>query len=73
MILKFNGKQGFHTKPSRQLIVDGEEKGLVHTERGLTFLQAKGSGHMIPQDQPATAFKMLQFLLGQIKEKDLYN
>ncbi|UZJ57382.1 hypothetical protein CBS101457_006702 [Exobasidium rhododendri] len=71
--ITFGGLQGFQKKPSQELIVKGERKGLVHTERGLTFYEARGSGHMIPQDQPASAFKMLKFLLGQISESDLYN
>ena len=70
--LTFGDSRGFHHKPTRELIVGGEKKGLVQTERGLTFLQATGSGHMIPQDQPATAYKMQQYLLGQVSEADLY-
>lgn len=48
--LTFGGKQGFQKKPTQQLIVEGQKKGLVHTERGLTFFQAIGSGHMIPRE-----------------------
>lgn len=69
--MTFNGHRGFQTRPSRQIMIDGKPKGLVHTERGLTFLMAADSGHMIPQDQPATAYKMLQYLLGQISASDL--
>jgi hypothetical protein len=42
--ITFGGKQGFQQKPTRELIVDGKKSGLVHTERGLTFYLAKGSG-----------------------------
>lgn len=48
--ITFGGKQGFQQKPTRELIVNGKEKGKVHTERGLTFFEARGSGHMIPRE-----------------------
>jgi len=67
----FNGLQGFQSAPSQRLIVDGKDEGVFHEERGLTYVEVDQSGHMIPQDQPAVAFKMLQYLLGDISLADL--
>lgn len=69
----WNGKQGFQKAPTQHLIYDGKPKGLIQTERGLTFFRPTASGHMIPQDDPQSAFKMLKFFLGQIKEEELYH
>lgn len=60
--ITFGGKQGFQKKPTRDLIVYGKEKGKVHTERGLTFFKARGSGHMIPR-QYLVAFCLLFIML----------
>ncbi|KAK0522330.1 hypothetical protein OC834_002206 [Tilletia horrida] len=62
----FNGLQGFQTAPSKRLIVEGNDAGVFHEERGLTYVEIEASGHMIPQDYPAAAFKTLQYLIGQI-------
>lgn len=67
----WNGKQGFQNPPKQQLIVEGKRAGVVQSERGLTFARIDGSGHMIPQDKPAVAYKLQQFLLGQISAQDL--
>ncbi|KDN45289.1 alpha/beta-hydrolase [Tilletiaria anomala UBC 951] len=64
--MTWNGARGFQSKPSATLIVNGKSAGTYHAERGLTFIEVEGSGHMIPQDRPATAFKNMQYLLGQI-------
>lgn len=69
----WNGKQGFQRPPKQQLIVDGQNSGVVQSERGLTFVRIDNSGHMVPQDQPKVAYKLQQYLLGQISLKDLYN
>ncbi|CAD6908721.1 unnamed protein product [Tilletia controversa] len=67
----FHGLQGFQTAPSRRLIVDGSDAGVFHEERGLTYVEITDSGHMIPQDYPAAAFKTLQYLVGQISLDEL--
>ncbi|KAH0445999.1 hypothetical protein IEQ34_025166 [Dendrobium chrysotoxum] len=66
----WNGKQGFQRPPKQQLIVDGQNSGVVQSERGLTFVRIDNSGHMVPQDQPKVAYKLQQYLLGQISLKD---
>lgn len=45
----WNGKQGFQKPPTKQLVFKGKDKGLIQTERGLTFFRPTSSGHMIPQ------------------------
>lgn len=70
----WGGKQGFQQSPfdtKDNLIVQGKATGSHHTERNLTFATIDLSGHMVPEDQPATAYKLQQFLLGQIQEADL--
>ncbi|CAO1636521.1 unnamed protein product [Parajaminaea phylloscopi] len=67
----WHGQQGFQQAPSTALIVDGQKAGTYHTERGLTFAYVEGSGHMIPEDKPAVAYKLHQYLLGQIDEASL--
>lgn len=69
--MTWGGMRGFQTEPSGVLRVDGRDAGKYHAERGLTFVQVWESGHMIPQDQPAVAFKNLQYLLGQISYDEL--
>ncbi|PKI83156.1 hypothetical protein MVES_003090 [Malassezia vespertilionis] len=69
--MTWNGKMGFQTKPSTPLKVDGKTAGVFAKERGLTFVQVAQSGHMIPQFKPEAAFKLQQYLLGQVSEKEL--
>ncbi|CCU81548.1 cpdS/carboxypeptidase [Blumeria hordei DH14] len=40
--------------------------GITHTERGLTWIDQRLSGHMVPQYQPSSAYRHLEFLLGRI-------
>ena len=40
--------------------------GKTHTERKLTFVSINLSGHMVPQYQPSSAFRHLEFLLGRV-------
>ncbi|PWN51753.1 alpha/beta-hydrolase [Violaceomyces palustris] len=64
--MTWGGAQGFQEAPSKRLIVDGVDKGVFHEERKLTYIEVSDSGHMIPQDDPKTAYKQLQYLLGQV-------
>lgn len=40
--------------------------GTTHTERKLTWVAQALSGHMVPQYQPSSAYRQLEFLLGRI-------
>lgn len=40
--------------------------GTTHTERKLTWVSQALSGHMVPQYQPSSAYRQLEFLLGRI-------
>ena len=40
--------------------------GVTHTERKLTWVAQSLSGHMVPQYQPSSAYRQLEFLLGRI-------
>jgi carboxypeptidase D len=41
--------------------------GTTHTERKLTWVAQALSGHMVPQYQPSSAYRQLEFLLGRIE------
>ena len=43
-------------------------QGTWHTERGLTFVTVPLGGHEIPQYTPGAAYRILEFLLGRIKD-----
>lgn len=76
--LTFGGKLGFQTKPTESLFIPyqsnsnpesqagGGIAGIVHTERGLTFLEVNLSGHFFTMDAPAVAFRSLEVLLGRV-------
>jgi len=77
--MTWNGKQGFQTKPTEEFFVPYhiEEtkslmsgsgvQGITHTERGLTWVEVFGAGHMVPQYTPSAAYRQLEFLLGRVK------
>lgn len=76
--MTWHGKQGFQQAPSADFFVpyhDGVSlstmaasgvMGTTHTERGLTWVETRLSGHMVPQYQPSAAYRQLEFLLGRI-------
>lgn len=68
--MTWNGAMGFNNKPSTPVKFDGKTHGVMGEERGLTFVLVDGSGHMIPQFKPKTAYKLQQYLLGQITKDD---
>ncbi|KAF9874657.1 serine carboxypeptidase [Colletotrichum karsti] len=79
--IRWNGKQGFETAPSEELVLPtinnnddntiswagGNVQGTFHTERGFTHSTAKLSGHMVPQYSPGTALRHAEHLLGRVK------
>ncbi|KAI0954566.1 hypothetical protein AcW1_006420 [Taiwanofungus camphoratus] len=62
----FGGIQGFTRKPSTPWYDDeGNFAGIVHQERGWSYLLFKGAGHLIAEQQPALAYVFLrEFVLG---------
>lgn len=65
----FGGIQGFTRKPSTPWFDDaGNFAGIVHQERGWTYVLFKGAGHLVPAKSPATAFIFLrEFVFGSNK------
>lgn len=64
------GQQGFSERPSRKFNVPHDmqgELGVWHEERGLTYVEVRLAGHMVPQYQPGAAYRHLEYLLGRIK------
>ena len=57
------GKNEFIKSPRVQWIVDGQVSGYVQTALGLTFVSVIGAGHFVPEDQPATALRMIQIFI----------
>lgn len=76
--MTWHGKQGFQQAPSADFFVPYHDEvspstmaasgvmGTTHTERGLTWVETRLSGHMVPQYQPSAAYRQLEFLLGRI-------
>lgn len=77
--MTWGGIQGFQSPPTEDFYVPYHEdlsktslsaKGVMgkfHTERKLTYVQQALSGHMVPQYQPSSAYRQLEFLLGRIE------
>lgn len=65
--MTWNGKIGFDAAPQQSFSVELQgETGVWQEERNLSYVSLKLSGHMIPADQPASAFKLARFLVGDI-------
>ncbi|KAK6333649.1 hypothetical protein TWF730_003833 [Orbilia blumenaviensis] len=67
----WGGQRGFSKKPSNKFVVpyDGQgELGIWHEERGLTYIEVRLAGHMVPQYQPAAGYRHLEYLLGRVKD-----
>ena len=76
--MTWGGVQGFQKPPTDDFYVPYHDdlsltslsaKGVMGktiTERKLTYVQQALSGHMVPQYQPSSAYRQLEFLLGRI-------
>lgn len=76
--MTFGGQQGFQSAPSDDFYVPYHDDysygslsasgvmGVTHTERKLTWVYQALSGHMVPQYQPSSGYRQLEFLLGRI-------
>lgn len=65
--MTWHGRRGFDNPPEKSFTTALQgETGNWQEERGLTLVSLKLSGHMIPVDQPASAFKLGQYLVGAI-------
>lgn len=62
----FGGVQGFTQKPATPWTDDsGKYAGIIHQERGLTYVLFDQAGHQVPYYSPAHAFVFLrEFVLG---------
>ncbi|KAF8967659.1 Alpha/Beta hydrolase protein [Flammula alnicola] len=65
----FGGVQGFTRKPSTPWNNDaGQLAGVVHQERGWSYVLFLGAGHLVAQGAPVSAFTFLrEFVLGKNK------
>ncbi|KAF9173482.1 Cell death protease [Mortierella sp. AD011] len=64
--MTWKGHKGFAhskmTKATMKPIITGrpaKQRGRYHSERGLTYVVVDNSGHMMPRDDPVTAFWMM--------------
>ena len=77
--MTWGGKQGFQEEPQDCFFVPYHDQpsnlgslsaagdmGITRTERKLTWVEQRMSGHMVPQYQPSSAFRQLEFLLGRV-------
>ncbi|KAI0366274.1 alpha/beta-hydrolase [Pilatotrama ljubarskyi] len=64
--MTFGGVQGFTRKPSTPWYDDdGNVAGIVHQERGITYVLIAGAGHLVPEWKPAQSFVfMREFVFG---------
>ncbi|RPD76193.1 alpha/beta-hydrolase [Lentinus tigrinus ALCF2SS1-7] len=71
----FGGVQGFSRKPATPWFDDdGNAAGIVHQERGLTYVLFTGAGHLVPQWKPAQALVFLrEFVLGSNQNGTVVN
>ncbi|KAI0718592.1 alpha/beta-hydrolase [Cerioporus squamosus] len=71
----FGGVQGFTRKPATPWFDDDENAaGIVHQERGLTYVLFTGAGHLVPQWKPAQALVFLrEFVLGSNRNGTVLN
>ncbi|KAF1833457.1 alpha/beta-hydrolase [Decorospora gaudefroyi] len=77
--MTWGGLQGFQSPPVNDFYVPYHEdlsltglsaKGVMGktvTERKLTYVLQALSGHMVPQYQPSSAYRQLEFLLGRVE------
>lgn len=79
--MTWGGQQGFSTPPSEWndfyvpyhsemnlgTLAGAGVFGQWWEERGLTFTTVDLSGHMVPQYQPSSAYRQLEYLLGRIE------
>ncbi|KZT61492.1 alpha/beta-hydrolase [Calocera cornea HHB12733] len=64
--MTWGGEQGFRAQPSGSIgSIDGEQGATYASERGITYIELPGAGHLIPYDQPATALHIFKYVLGQ--------
>ncbi|EJD07280.1 alpha/beta-hydrolase [Fomitiporia mediterranea MF3/22] len=65
----FGGIQGFTKRPQTPFTdADGNVLGLVHQERGLTYVIVEHSGHEVPEFNPKAALVLFnEFILGSNK------
>ncbi|KAL8410010.1 hypothetical protein RB594_008197 [Gaeumannomyces avenae] len=78
--MTWGGKLGFQNRPAspffvpyhREISVESYSAsgvlGVTHKERGLTYVGIEMAGHMVPQFQPAAAFRHLEVLLGRVPD-----
>lgn len=69
--MTWNNQMGFQRKPNTPVKLDGKVRGVMTEERGLTYVQVDGSGHMIPQFKPKVAYQLQRYLLGQVDAHEL--
>ncbi|KAJ3029205.1 UNVERIFIED_CONTAM: hypothetical protein HDU68_012793 [Siphonaria sp. JEL0065] len=65
----WKGSQGFKA-PFNDWSVESKLAGKIRKDRGLTYIQVNDAGHMVPSDQPASAFGVLAELLAEGKPSD---
>ena len=72
--MTWNGKLGFQSPPIEDFVVPivisyPSAQGIMgkqHFERGLQWVEVYQAGHVVPQYQPAAAWRHLEWLLGRI-------
>ncbi|EJD48783.1 alpha/beta-hydrolase [Auricularia subglabra TFB-10046 SS5] len=63
--LTWASAQGFQKRPSMPIVIDGEVKGIQHSERGLTYYELNNAGHLISMRQPRASLEGFKTMLGK--------
>lgn len=61
--ITWGGQRGFQTKPQERLLIDGQDVGVKHTERGVTWTLLDRAVHELVVSQPAEVLKLVQDML----------
>jgi carboxypeptidase C (cathepsin A) len=61
--LEWTGASSFNAAPLEDMKIAGATVGKTKSVAGLTWMQIRGCGHMVPSDSPAAAFMALNTLL----------
>ncbi|KAL0932196.1 carboxypeptidase [Colletotrichum truncatum] len=78
--MTWGGTMGFQERPKKTLFIPyhsnedlgtlaaAGDLGVWHAERGLTYFETPLSGHFVGRDTPSISFRVLEVLLGRVKD-----
>lgn len=67
--IPWSEQQTFNSIPYTDFALAGATVGSIRSLAGLSFMLVEGSGHMVPQDQPATSAAIVEYFLAKLGTK----